>query len=768
MAEIKYLDLDLRITRTAAGYHAEVLNSPAGQAAADFTLPFSDLELEVFLLRIGGARRKVRRVESSEMEAAKTFGSRLFNAIFAGDVRSTLAGSVSEAERQGAGLRVRLHLAGAPDLGDLPWEYLYNPALNRFLALSVKTPLVRYVDLPERIRPLPVKPPLRVLAMISSPSDVAPLDVSAEFAKLQRALSGAEGSGLVSLEKLESGSLSALQKRLQQNEYHVFHFMGHGEFDDRQQDGVLVLEDEERRGRMVSAQYLGAILHDHSTLRLAVLNSCEGARTSRVDPFAGVAQSLVQQGIPAVIAMQFEIPDEVAIIFAQEFYGALSSGYAVDSALAEARKSIFAQGNEVEWGTPVLYMRAPQGVIFELPGAVTPRKPTVPAPDRPDQAAEQRLARLYTDGLAAAWVEDWDRACQYFEAILSERPNYRNVAAKLEEVKRKRKQNSLYAQASRAQETQDWETAVTALEALVAEAADFKDAAKLLETARKQKQLTGLYGEARQLSQAKQWQAALNALAQVTTLDSTFGDPEGLKATAEQELAKQKREAELEELYSQAVQEMEAGRKAEARKLLAALQENQPDYRETARLIERLDAELAREQAERERAAQIDSLYRAAEADFEDRKFDEAGAALESLLALEPTNTAALVLRDKVQAAQAAQVKEEEAQAAQQARDDQVTDLLRAAEASLLRREYSDTVHAAEQILALAPGQARAAELLETANERLKAQTETPPESRKAPASGTPRWVWRDLIILAALLACGCLISILMSSLNAR
>ena len=81
---------------------------------------------------------------------------------------------------------------------------------------------------------------------------------------------------------------------------------------------MLLLEDENgprppRRRR----RQLGTILHDHESLRVAVLNACEGARTSRNDPFAGSAQSLVQQGIPAVIAMQFEIADDVASRFAQ-------------------------------------------------------------------------------------------------------------------------------------------------------------------------------------------------------------------------------------------------------------------------------------------------------------------------------------------------------------------------------------------------------------------------------------------------------------------
>ena len=107
---------------------------------------------------------------------------------------------------------------------------------------------------------------------------------------------------------------------------------------------MLLLEDEQGRGRPVSGADLGVILHDARTLRLAVLNACEGARTSASDPFAGTAQSLVQQGIPAVIAMQFEITDEAAITFAQSFYAALVDGYPVDAALAEARKAIFARG----------------------------------------------------------------------------------------------------------------------------------------------------------------------------------------------------------------------------------------------------------------------------------------------------------------------------------------------------------------------------------------------------------------------------------------
>ena len=128
----------------------------------------------------------------------------------------------------------------------------------------------------------------------------------------------------------------------------------------------MLLEREKQRGHRVGSQYLGMLLHDHESLRVAVLNACEGARTSKRDPFAGSAQTLVQQGIPAVIAMQFEIADDVASTFAHEFYGALADGYPIDAAVTEARKAIFATGREVEWATPVLYLRAPDGRIFDI------------------------------------------------------------------------------------------------------------------------------------------------------------------------------------------------------------------------------------------------------------------------------------------------------------------------------------------------------------------------------------------------------------------
>ena len=186
--QIEYLDFDLAIEPSGGAFVARVFNSPAGEASATFSAPFTDLEIENFLLRCGRSRQTVRRLESQNAKAAKDFGGRLFDAVFADDVYSCLRSSLDEAGRRRAGLRIRLRLGSVPALADLPWEFLYNAKLNRFLGLSIETPVVRYLELPEAIRPLSLDLPLRVLMLVSKPSDYAPLDVDRESVKMHEAL----------------------------------------------------------------------------------------------------------------------------------------------------------------------------------------------------------------------------------------------------------------------------------------------------------------------------------------------------------------------------------------------------------------------------------------------------------------------------------------------------------------------------------------------------------------------------------------------------
>jgi formylglycine-generating enzyme required for sulfatase activity len=150
--------------------------------------------------------------------------------------------------------------------------------------------------------------------------------------------------------------------------WHILHFIGHGSFDPLSDEGYIVLETERGEPDRLPATQLARLLADHRSLRLVVLNSCEGAQGGNTDIFSSTASLLVRHGLPAVLAMQYEITDRAAIEFARGFYEALADGLPVDAATAEARKAVsLGLTNTVEWGTPVLYMRALDGVLFKLP-----------------------------------------------------------------------------------------------------------------------------------------------------------------------------------------------------------------------------------------------------------------------------------------------------------------------------------------------------------------------------------------------------------------
>src|SRR5256714_353166 len=396
-----YDDFDLQIEPAGEKFRARLLNAPTGQATTEFALPFTEIEVANFLSRIGQVRRTMRRVDAPELQAAKEFGGKLFGAIFSGEMIAQLRGSMEQASDKDHGLRIRLRLTDVPSLADLPWEFLYDANQNHFLTTSTETPVVRFLDLPQRIAPLRVALPLRVLVMIASPRNLKRLDTEGEWARLQESLGDLLSAGQLVLERLPAATLDALRLRARGAPFHVFHFIGHGGFDEAAQDGVLQFEDESGMSYPVRGEMLGMQLHDHRSLRLAVLNACEGARSSRQDPFSGVAQSLLQQRVPAVIAMQFEISDAAAKVFALEFYRAVAEGNPVDAAVCESRKALFKEEFGQEWATPVLYMRSQEGQLFELQAMAAPPFPDTNLKKRELEEAQKQAAAKAEDERAA-------------------------------------------------------------------------------------------------------------------------------------------------------------------------------------------------------------------------------------------------------------------------------------------------------------------------------------------------------------------------------
>lgn len=367
------LDLDLQLSPHEGGYMARVLASPAGQASGHFQPPFAAIEITQFVQEIMPTARTSSRLAMQAL--MKEVGGRLFDALFQGDLLVCLERSLDEIRRRNATLRIKLRLSAAPQLLDLPWEYLYHRRRNLFLSQSTTSSLVHFLDLPDPVASLTVALPLRMLVVIANPVDLPPLDVEREWTNIQSALADLIERGLVIVDRLPNATLTELQRALRRYDYHLFHFVGHGDFDEATAQGYVVFTDEDRRAATIPGEVLAQLLHNERTLRLAMLNACEGSQTATANPFAGVAQQLVQQGVPAVIAMRHPISDDAAIAFSHEFYAALADGYSVDAAITEGRVAVATRLGNGEWGVPQLMMHAENGRLWQI--AATPDDPRI-------------------------------------------------------------------------------------------------------------------------------------------------------------------------------------------------------------------------------------------------------------------------------------------------------------------------------------------------------------------------------------------------------
>jgi hypothetical protein len=379
---VKYLDFAIKIEPTQGDVYPVSVASPAGEARSSLILPFAPDEVGSILADLGrsvrgGGAEPLRDFEVMPAlldASAEEVGDRLFAALFSDPVRSRFDESRGMMHGTDTGLRIKIHIDPADpslaQLASLPWELLYRRETRDWLNLSRYTPIVRYLDVPRPHTPLALRPPLRIFVVMSQPAGHRLLDLDKERAQIESTWATLQS---VEVEFLEAATPEALGDRLTEKPYHVLHYMGHGAFDERTGRGVLLMEDEDGQPNPIDGPTVGILLRDLPTLRLVVLNACETARLTKksgLDPFAGLASSLVMAGIPAVVAMQFPISDGAAVTFARRFYTLLTRGEAVDTAVAEGRRAIrTSQPDTMEWGTPVLFMRAADGVIFHVPGA---------------------------------------------------------------------------------------------------------------------------------------------------------------------------------------------------------------------------------------------------------------------------------------------------------------------------------------------------------------------------------------------------------------
>jgi hypothetical protein len=317
------------------------------------------------------AVRDAAGVLSADERIVQEIGSQLFDFIFQRRVLE-LYERCFKTTKNVQPLLIRLHVKH-PGLSYVPWETLYDKKHRFYVTTSQKTPFVRAVDDdsdPKRSASRPIRI-LGMAARVKVLNGIAldQIEVDAEQVAIKNALGDLDDGIRAKLSWIPSAKVRDLNQRFKRGDggqrWDIFHFIGHGGHDAEKGMGFIVVQEQSgSRGARLYADDLRTFLtQPGQTPSLVILNSCSGAQGEPGFLFSSTAAELIHGGVAAVIAMQFEISDNMGIAFAETFYTHLVEKSSIQSALAHTRAELKAR-QFGEWISPVLYMRDLDGEIF--------------------------------------------------------------------------------------------------------------------------------------------------------------------------------------------------------------------------------------------------------------------------------------------------------------------------------------------------------------------------------------------------------------------
>ncbi|GHH57329.1 CHAT domain-containing protein [Lentzea cavernae] len=311
------------------------------------------------IFRDGAAHATAQR----DLDAtARAFGRVLTEAFLPAPVTTALTDRLRESTRAGRAARIAFDVA--PGLSDLPWESLVVD--GEPLALRAGVGVYRHRPGLGPTARTDVPGPLRVLAVIASPDDGGGdlLDHEHELATILDQVQGARRRQ-AHVRILNWGSVEAIREALKED-FHVLHISCHA------RPGALVLETTDGRAHEVTTRdFVRELVVPGRVVPFVVLAGCGTAQSA--DSMPGLAQGLVEHGVPAVLAMTASVSDDYATEFLARVYGELAGQEAPEplAAVSDVRRQVDSERQFTEWATPALFQRVRQHRLFE-PGHIGP------------------------------------------------------------------------------------------------------------------------------------------------------------------------------------------------------------------------------------------------------------------------------------------------------------------------------------------------------------------------------------------------------------
>jgi hypothetical protein len=348
----------------------------------------------------------------------RKLGQAVLNTIMCEKMQHGFARCLERAQLGGDGVRLIVSITGEgellPGLGshELPIEAAFHNQLNGFIATDERTPISRGIDAAQGQDARKLDPPLRILAIVSEPSDMPRAEEGTERQALMDALKPLLDIEAVKLHFCEPATLKVLGTKLKAG-YHVVHFIGHGDFEavgtDPKPQPHLYFETEQGKSDPADVEQIYQELRN-GNVPLAVFTACSSAASANrngrysVRAFESLAQTLVERkfGPSAVIGMQLDFESKAAVAFTRAFYTRLlTPGMPVDKAVSAGRAELvreFGSGHR-SWVAPVLYSRCRYGRVFEM------ATPVIPFSDkeREELISIDSLEDVYCSCLEEAW-----------------------------------------------------------------------------------------------------------------------------------------------------------------------------------------------------------------------------------------------------------------------------------------------------------------------------------------------------------------------------
>ncbi len=389
MGERRYIDFNLYLTRPSeaqGGCRVALLPSrEVGETITPVTVGADQGPPEDLLPLLAAKQITLRKLVE--------FGKGLANWLLPEDTIRPLFREALKLAGNGGGVRLRLIIADH-GLKKFPWEYaFFDPmggadSMRGFLLLDPRISMVRHEPLPLP-HPEPVEgksepTDLKMVIAAASPVGQRELQIDKEVRTIQEALKdfNVEGVRITNAPPLMDATPPEVAKALMgAGSTFVFHFVGHGTTETSsdpfsrgatKEEGFLYfIEDKSSKtAAKVRADDLARYLQQ-AGVRLAVMGACHTGSRSEHYPWDGVAGAFAARGIPATVAMQYEVIDSLAIQFTRSFYGALAGGLTIDEAMSFGRLAMYGESPpdlenlvNVEWGVPVLYSRMPDGKMI--------------------------------------------------------------------------------------------------------------------------------------------------------------------------------------------------------------------------------------------------------------------------------------------------------------------------------------------------------------------------------------------------------------------